>query len=232
MSVVRLPWLAGRWPQIRAALVALHVVGVILMATPSASAGLKRSLWKDPTVQQELAAWHERFAAMGASWTRAEMEDRLWEFAVGWEETRSLLVKPWKPYGTYLGASQSWRMFVAPHRFPTRMSIDLEEGGVWRELFEERSPEHQWRREIFDHDRMRSAIFRFGWPQYKKSWEGFARWVARLAADEFPSATRLRARMFKYKTLPPERARAGEDPEGTWQQEQIVALGPLREGAP
>ena len=44
----------NRWPQIRAVLVGCHVVAVLAMATPSPSAGLRRSSWKDPTVQAEL----------------------------------------------------------------------------------------------------------------------------------------------------------------------------------
>lgn len=222
----------GLWPQLRAVLVGLHVLGVTLMATPSASAGLKRSLWKEPTVQQEFAAWNSRFRAIGIDWTQPEMEDALWDFAVGWEDVRGELVAPFKDYGRYLGVSQSWRMFVAPHRFPTRLSVDLQEDGAWRTLYEERSPEHTWLARVFDHDRMRSAIFRFGWPQYKKSWEGFSRWVAARAAVEFPDATRIRTRMFKYKTLSPEEVRAGNIPEGKYQQEHVIALEPLRaEGA-
>ncbi len=220
------------WPQVRAVLVGIHVLGVVAMATPSPSAGMKRSLWKEQTVQQEFRAWHERLVALGARFTQDEMEEALWGFAVRWEEGRDVLLTPFEPYGRYLGVNQSWRMFVAPHRFPTRLSVDLEEDGVWRPLYEERSPEHEWQRAVFDHDRMRSAIFRFGWPQYKKSWESFSLWVAERAAQEFPDATRLRTRMFKYQTLSPEAARAGQDPEGTWRQERVHLLAPLRKGAP
>lgn len=220
------------WPTIRAVLVGLHVLGVVLMATPSPSVGMRRSLWKEPTVQQEFKAWHGRFQAMGIAWTQQEMEDALWEFARAYEGARSGVVAPFKPYGRYLGTNQSWRMFVAPHRFPTRLSIDLEEGGAWRTIYEERSPEATWRARTFDHDRMRSVIFRLGWPQYKKPWESFSRWVAERAAEDFPEATRLRTRMFKYRTLSPAEARAGVEPEGKYQQEQVFELAKLRGEAP
>lgn len=217
------------WPQVRAVLVALHVLAVILLATPSPAVGLRRSLWKDPTVQQEFQAWHERLAKLGATWTESEMEDDLWNFAVGWERYRSALLTPFSPYGRYLGVSQSWRMFVAPHRYPTRLAVDLEEDGAWRTIFQERSEQWTWRRPLFDHDRMRSVIFRLGWPQYKKSWEAYSRWIARMAAADFPEATRVRTRMFKYRTLSPQEARSGKEPEGEDQQQIEIALAPLRE---
>ena len=217
------------WPQIRAVLVALHVLAIVLMATPSPAVGLRRSLWKDPTVQQEFQAWNERLHAIGVSWTEPEMEDHLWSFASGWEKYRSALLIPFAPYGRYLGTSQSWRMFVAPHRYPTRLAVDLEEDGAWRVIFQERSELYTWRRTLFDHDRMRSVIFRLGWPQYRKPWESFSRWIARMAAQDFPQATRVRTRMFKYRTLSPQEVRAGKEPTGEDTQEIVTALGPLRE---
>ena len=222
----------NRWPQIRAVLVGCHVVAVLAMATPSPSAGLRRSSWKDPTVQAEFSAWNERFQAMGISWTEPEMEDHLWTFAVGWDHARDLVLTPITPYGRYLGASQSWRMFVAPHRYPTRLQIELDSGDGWETLYIERSAEYAWRREVFDHDRMRSAIFRFGWTQYKKSWQLFADWVAKKAAVDFPDASRVRVRMYKYQTLSPEDAAAGKEPDGKFQQDEIRSLAKLREVAP
>lgn len=224
--------MGGRWPQIRAVLVGFHVLAVLVMATPSPSVGLRRSAWKDPTVQAEFAAWNERFKALGVNWTQAEMEDHLWSFGVAFDEVRRVLVAPADPYGRYLGTSQTWRMFVAPHRFPTRLQIELEEGGVWRTLYIERSDEYTWRGEVFGHDRMRSAIFRFGWAQYKKSWQLFADWVARRAAEDFPDATRVKVRMFKYKTLAPEDAAAGKEPEGKFQQDELRTLSRFRGGTP
>lgn len=218
------------WPQIRAALVGAHVLAVLAMATPSPSAGLRRSAWKDPTVQAEFAAWNDRFHALGLDWSEEEMEDRLWDFAVGWDKARGAILTPIAPYGRYLGASQAWRMFVAPHRYPTRLHIELERDGAWESLYIERSAAHAWRREVFDNDRMRSAIFRFGWSQYKKSWVAFADWVAQRAAEDFPDATRVRVRMYKYKTLSPVDAAAGEEPEGRFQQDETRTLSKLRGG--
>ena len=220
------------WPQIRGALVGAHVVAVLLMATPSPSAGLKRSAWKDPTVQAEFAAWNQRFNALGIPWSEPEMEGHLWDFAVGWERARSGLLTPFSPYGKYLGTSQGWRMFVAPHRFPTAMHVEIQRGGQWETVFAERSEQYTWLAEVFGHDRMRSAVFRFGWPQYKKSWSLFADWVAVRAAADFPDATRVRLSMFKYASLSPEDAAAGKEPTGTFQQEEVRSLDKLRGSAP
>lgn len=212
------------WPQVRGVLVALHVAAVIAMATPSAESGMKRSAWKDPTVQEEFRAWNARFAAVGWRMTQDQLEERLWTFATRYEALRSAVVRPFERYGRYVGANQSWRMFVAPHRYPTRLHIDLEENGVWRPIYIERSPDATWNREALDHDRMRSAIFRFGWSQYKRSYEAFADWVARRAALDFPDATRVRVRMYKVQSPTAREVLEDREPVGRFQQERIVKL--------
>ena len=55
------PAARGRaWPHIRALLISVHVLAVILGALPAPSGGMKRGAWRDPTVQDEFAAWRGR----------------------------------------------------------------------------------------------------------------------------------------------------------------------------
>ena len=215
------------WPELRAVLVLLHVVAVVLVATPSPSVGLRRSTWADPTVQAEFAAWNERFHALGAQWTEKEMEDRLWSFATSYNTVREEILLPFNPYTKYLGTSQTWRMFVAPQRFPTRLDIDVEENGAWTPVFEERSPTLTWLRPMMDHDRVRSVIFRFGWAPYKHLYEDFGTWIAARAARDFPDATRVRLHLYRYQTPSPEQVLTHTEPEGAWQQEHILSLTKL-----
>lgn len=224
---------ARLWPQLRALLVGLHVLIVILLATPSPGAGMRRSAWKDPTVQEEFQAWTDRLNRIGLKIRKKTLEDRLWDFAVGWETRRGALLAPARPYARYLGTDQAWRMFVAPHRYPTRLSVDVHVGDAWRLVYEERSPTATWLGWVFDHDRARSLIFRFGWSHYRRPYEQFARWVAQRAAADFPEADRARVRMFKYRTQSPEEVRSGAPVEGRYQQEQLFDLAELRaEAAP
>lgn len=220
-------------PHLRAAFVLFHLAAVILMAVPAPAGGMKKAAWQDPTVQAEFAVWVNRFNALGAELTPAEFEQRLWDFSVGFMDARNAVLKPFRPYYHWCGTWQTWRMFIAPHRFPARLEIDLsEERGEYRTLYAARSDEHTWLRPQLDHGRMRAAMFRYGWSSYGRSWEQFADWAAVRAAAEFPEAEHLRLRMWKYKTPTPAQVRAGEEPAGRWVNVQLRALAPLREESP
>lgn len=214
-----------------AALAALHLLAVVLMAMPAPGGGMNRSTWKDPTVQGEFAAWSERLRALGLDLGQQELEDQAWRFAQAWMGARARVLAPFKPYYRYAGTVQSWRMFVAPHRFPTRLEIAVQEGGAWRVVYRERDPDAAWRGRWLDHDRFRSVIFRFGWKPYRTIYRQFGAWIAGHAARDFPEADRARVYLVRYRTLSPEQVRAGEAPNERITDAQEYNLRALR-GAP
>lgn len=214
--------------QVRAVLVALHLVVIGLAAFPAPVGGMNRSSWRDPTVRAELDAWRGRFAAAGVEMTAPEFEDRLWSAMTAFMRARGAIVDPIQPYFEVTGAWQSWRMFVAPQRYPARLSVDVFEDGAWVPLFEERSATATWNRALFDHDRLRSAVFRYAWPKFDKEWKVFAGWLGERAAVDRPRAEQLRARFFRYRTLTPDEALAGVEPTGKFEREILVDLAPLR----
>ncbi|MCP4804306.1 MAG: hypothetical protein GY884_03075 [Proteobacteria bacterium] len=218
------PWLKSAWPHLRAAFVLFHVVALFLMAIPAPGGGMSKSAWADPTVQGEFQAWTERLNDMGADITVEELEDRLWSLATVYMEKRKTVLDPIAPYYRYTGTTQSWRMFVAPHRYPARLHIEVEEGGTWREVYVMRSEEHAWRAEQLDNDRMRAAIFRMSWRPYRRIWVTFTEWAADRAAEDFPEATRIRLRFFKYKTQGPKEIAAGKELDGNWIQTVMLDL--------
>ena len=110
----------SRWDQVRAVFITIHLVAITLMALPNPSAGLQRSAWRDPTVQQEFAIWRARLGQVGLEMEAQEFEAQLWEFASQFRDVRQALLAPFDPYYRH-GTWQSWRMFVAPHRYPARL---------------------------------------------------------------------------------------------------------------
>jgi hypothetical protein len=204
----------GGWAWIRAVFIAFHLTAITLMAFPAPSGGMSKKAWKQPTVQAEFRAWRERLARMGVEMSPDEFEARLWGLATGFMTARTRALKPFAPYYRYCGTSQSWRMFVAPHRFPARLELRIEEGGRWRTIYEMRHPEHDWYAAHFDHDRMRAGVFRYGWPQYASHYKRFSEFYARRALADFPEATAFESRFFSYRTLSPDEASAGMDPDG------------------
>jgi len=200
------------WKHVRGVLVALHLFVVTFMALPSASGGMNRRAWADPTVQTEFAAWSARLRSYGVDVTPPELEETMWSFATSYEGVRNAVLKPFRPYLRITGTSQSWKMFVAPHRFPSRMEIDIDRGAGFETVFVERSGTYDWMRTWFDHDRMRSVVFRYGWPHYGAARKEFANWVAERAAQDFPGATRVRVSFLSYRTPSPDEVRAGIRP--------------------
>ena len=202
------------WAHLRALWLLLHILVVSFMALPAPDGGMNRKAWADPTVQAEFDAWRQRLGGLGLELSAEELEDQLWTFATAYTDLRDAVLEPLDPYLHHLGTRQSWRMFVAPHRHPAKLVVAVRTDGIWEEVYRSRDPERSWRGAQLDHTRTRSAIFRYAWRHYRSSYSQFADWLARHAAVDFPEAQRLRVYWWRYQTLNPERAAAGEEPEG------------------
>lgn len=210
--------------QLRAGLIALHLFAITAMALPSAGSGIDRRLWKQQTVQDEFAAWTARLNGLGWQGDSEQLQDIAYEVAVGWEKARGTVLKPFEPYYTVCGTWQSWKMFVAPHRYPGRLHIDLMIRGEWQTVYVARSSEHTWLASKLDHDRFRSAIFRYAWPNYRNGYRQFVRWLAAEAARDYPKATQLRTRFRRFRTPSPDEVRSGKEDPGRWDLTETVKL--------
>lgn len=214
---------AGRWAHLRAVLIATHLVAITLMALPNPGSGLQRSAWKDATVQQEFGVWRGRLAALGWELEPAEFEQFLWSNAMAFHKGRKAVIAPFDWYYRYCGTWQSWRMFVAPHRYPARLEIAIDRGdGTWDAIYQARSPTLNWNREQLDHERLRAAVFRYGWPAYKRTWTQFAIWNAGKIFEDYPEAQAVRLRFFKYRSPSPAEVRAGDEIDGTYIHPRII----------
>lgn len=213
---------------VRAALIALHLFAITLMAIPAPDGGMNRSAWADPTVQGEFQAWSGRLNALGIDVDPPALEAWAWEFAQRWVSGREAVLAPFMPYYRHCGTWQSWRMFVAPHRYPTRLHIDVQEGGAWRPVYASRSTEHRWRAHQLDHDRTHAAVFRFGWRHFRRHYQQFGQWIASRAAEDFPDAERVRIRFWKFRTASPEEVRERREPEGRWESAIDLSLAERR----
>jgi len=203
----------------RALFVAVHLIAVGLAAIPAPVGGMNRAAWKQPTVRGELEAWAGRL-----SLETETLEQGLWDIAVNLMAVRKVALWPFQTYYHRLGAQQSWRMFVAPHRHPSRLHIDLWEGEAWRNVYVQTTPGEHWLEDVLEGDRFRSALFRYAWPQYRTPYRHLARWVASRAEDEFPDATRVRLRWHREPTPSPAERRAGEIPRGRFHSAYVVDL--------
>jgi hypothetical protein len=220
------------WPHLRALLIALHIFAVTALAIPAPQGGMNRQAWSDPTVQAEFTAWAERLTAAGSPTTTEELEEWVWDFAVNYMQKRKAIIGPMNPYYRYCGTYQSWRMFIAPHRNPAILHIEVFEADQWRPIYVARDLEHRWMANKFDSERFRAALFRYAWKQYRGTYRQFATWVAKKLAVERPEAERVRLRWYRFHTISPERIRAGERHEGSFVQTLSMSLDEHREATP
>lgn len=213
----KVPWLArllAAWRHVAVVLIGIHVVAVFLHAMPSPGSGLRRADWDQPTVQGEFETWAGHLGGLGIEITSEELQDRVYVFAKGYQDGYAALTDPFKPYYRTCGTWQSWRMFVAPHKYPSKLQIRVRIDNRWVPVYEARSTVLTWRGYQLDHERMRAALFRYGWGRkYPGTWNAFARWIAREAAADFPQADQVNLRFIHYRTPSPEEVRAGEVPD-------------------
>lgn len=203
-------------PHIVALFVLYHVASMVMTAAPSARGTLKRSLWKDSTVQEEFASWATLLTNLGLDVDANQLEEQAWKFAKWWTAMHRKAIVPFLDYQRATGTGQSWRMFVAPHRYPTRLQIQIyrpDEG--WVEVYRRGSSDHTWRRDQLDQLRVRSALFNYFWGRRPRDYKAFLQWLAELAAMDFPHATQIRFDTYKYETQSPkdvyeQRVLAGE----------------------
>lgn len=220
-----------RWPTIRAVLIGYHVIAVLVLGFPAPAGVMNKSAWKEPSVQNEMRIWTQRANSVGFSWTQEEFEQLLWDFSKSFLKIRKVVLKPFVPYAEYLGTRQDWRMFSAPHRYPSRIEMHVRIDGDWKPIFISRSDEADWNRRLFDHHRIRRLNFLHAWRKYRRRYKTFTRYVARKAAVDFPEADKLRIRFYKFRTPTPEERRAGHEGfEGKYIHRRVHKLEDYRPG--
>ena len=120
----------------------------------------------------------------------------------GYERGRAKILEPFQPYYRYLGTWQSWRMFVAPHRYPARSRSSSIGGRGGSRL---RRPILRARLDaaVDDHDRLRAATFRYGWATTAAIGSSSPTGSPGGAAVDFPEARRVRVSFVRHRTPSP-----------------------------
>ena len=205
-----------------------HIVAITVRALPAPDGAMDRSTWNDPTVQQEMTAWTSRIDHLGFKLSSAQLQDLLYAIAGKMLSVRDALVSPFGRYYDYCGTFQSWQMFVAPHRFPARVRVDVEEQGHWRTVFRERDPNATWLASELGDTRFRSIFFRVSWPNFGGMLNRVADFVARRAAVDFPEATRVQVVLSRSETPTADEVKLGKIPREVDDTPVIRDLARLR----
>jgi len=209
------------WPQARAALIVVHIVGITLSSLPNPALA-PRSAWQDSTVQAELARWSARLNRAGLETTPETLEHTVWEWLQKYDRVRGPVLAPFEKYHALCGTHQSWAMFAAPHLEPQRLFLEIHEDNQWRRIY--RAGNGGWQAGMLDNYRIRSVVFRLGWEAWKQDREAFTRALAQAAARDFPNATALRLAFERTTTPTPQQTRDGVQPTIRIEPELVVPL--------
>jgi hypothetical protein len=146
----------NNWPQIRAALIAFHIVAMLLVAFPApAPAGLNANL-DDPNLNVHLRPWARLFHSDTRSFAK-----RIFAIGKTWLDVRERVIGPFEKYLDTAGAIQSWHMFSAPNHMPPRFVLEgRRRGGDWQ--FVSGLPAGDWHRSFFTSERVRSLLNAIG----------------------------------------------------------------------
>jgi hypothetical protein len=202
-----------------------HVVAVFLLATPDVRGGLSARAWKDPVVQRQLSQWRDGLAGVGIETTPEELQALIFKIGGGYHDARDKVLTPFAPYERAFGTRQPWRLFSGEHAYPSVLHIDVERGGAFEPIYVARSDEHTWRRPLFDDVRMRKLVYLSSWPHRQKHYQQLVDWIALEVVRDFPDATRVRVRRWRYKIPSAAEARAGQPIKGRFRDERVVDLG-------
>ena len=188
------------WPHFRTGLIILHLLAVILKALPAPEGAMSKKDWRHPTVQAEFRHWSQNLQMIGIQTTPMELEEELWTLATTVTKFRNATLKPFRPYYRYVGSDQNWRLFVAPHMFPSKLEIDVLIENTWVPVYRVHSsnPSEQWMATLLENGRFRPSIFRYSWARYKKHFNRFAVHMSQQAINDFPTATQIRFRSWRY----------------------------------
>lgn len=198
---------------LRALLVTMHVLVVVLSAVPSPEGGMDRRSWEEPTVRAELKVWAQRLGQ-----PEEVFKERLWGLAKGYSAGLDVVLAPVRRYERLTGTAQSWKMFVAPHRFPARLRIEARGAADadWERVYEARSEEATWMRRALDHERLRASVFRWSWPRYRTVYRHGCEALARKIFSERPDLSEVRCSLGRSRSPSAEELAQNEVPEVRW----------------
>ena len=111
-------WARKCWPHIRAALLLVHLAGILLLALPSSHRLGDRNHWQKPKQQQEISGWADRLGV-----DKDAFQSFLWDTSQRYLSVRKRLIRPFYVYADYTGSRQGWTMFANPRTKSARFEI-------------------------------------------------------------------------------------------------------------
>ena len=199
----------------RAALILFHVTAICVCAFPAPDGRASPEALAEPAAQAELQAWSERLGMPPET-----IQSLALKFGEHWDAVHGMLGTPFLPYLLWTGSYQSWAVFIAPNRMPTRFQFQVHPttspAGAFQTVFEEGSKIFTWQARTLAAERTRAFFELQSWPRF--AWLGtpVCQWAARNLFAERPDIDLVRCRAYRAPSPSPEQALRKERPTGEW----------------
>lgn len=188
---------------------------------------VRREMWESEIGQRDLQMWANRLSWLGYE-SKEQFERDLWGLAGSYAEINRAVTRPFRFYARIAGVRQGWSMFSSPQQYPVEVHVDIQERSGWEPVYRPLSAEYDFWGPQFRHHRVRKLVGRLARGFNRNRYDGFVRMVAKHAAEAYPDASRVRIRLYRYSTLPPEQMREGLEPEGRYEHKRIFRAEGLR----
>ena len=214
-------------PNVRAALVAIHIVAVLLLSLPSSQRVLKRQAWERPSTQQAFGFIADHLHWLGID-SKEDFERRLWRFVEGYVAVRDEIVRPFEYYPRLAGVRQGWSVFSRPRERPVELEIAVDESHGFQPIYRPHSRKYDfWSRKLRQY-RFRKVTGHLARRFNARVYNSLTKLLAKRALQAYPDTQRVRVRLYRYETLPAAELRAGEEPPGEHIHTRIYQARTLR----
>ncbi len=223
MSVPR-DWprhLQGRWPVVRALLLAIGLGFHGLAAAPLPHVVTRDDL-KNPVTVEEVSAWARRLTQLGYAISPEELGEHVITVS-GWiGGAHKAVLAPARPVFRFAGTNQGWALFANPDTHPARLQIRVRRSGrrEFEVLFQHLDAEHDWWAETLTYRRLRGVYDAGGYRSKPRGpYKRFSRWVGQRVLDEIPEVTTVEIRTLRTHTTLP-----GEPPDPKVEVRHVVTV--------
>lgn len=187
----------GRWPAIRAGLVALHLGGLTLLGLPQPA--LRDDDLDQPYVREFFDGVTEDLHAVGLPVSGEQVFDRGVAWGRAYLEVFDAVTWPSRTYALWTGAGQSWRMFASVPAESAVLCIEGRVDGEWQPVHWMRFREPRWRPQFWDQERIRAMCNQFTHKKNRSAWNRLGKVIHPWLQADFPEATGFRMAMRKVE---------------------------------
>ena len=197
--------LRQRWPQIRAAILAVVIAINLVVAVPWGPRITERSLAK-PIAQDEIRNWLGFLHSLGVDMSQEDFEGWVIWASNAIADVDQTLQAPIKPIKRITGTGQAWALFATPDSRPASLEISGRQGddGDFELLFRRHDPEHNLLGIYLSFRRVR-GIYDGQSAKPGRPYRNFNRWIARTIFEMRPDLDRVRVQFKRRHTVPPTR---------------------------